>query len=138
LTRVALTHIVASHCPVPVEAGLRISVRPAATHCVGACDMLLERTIAQLDIGYVPDQTAKEMGHLGYLQWLGALKGNASYLHEAMRAYELARPFIENSPAVAVFCQLLVDSSSRPLTPLTLILPKPKRRGGAKARRGAL
>ena len=72
--------------------------------------MLLERTISQLDIGYVPDNVAEELGHLGYAQWLGALKGNAGYLVEAMRAYDLAKPFIRTSPAVAVFCQLLVDS----------------------------
>lgn len=100
--------------------------------------MLLERTISQLDIGYVPDHVAEKMGHLGYAQWLGALKGDAGYLVEAMRAYEMAQPFIRNSPAVAVFCQLLVDSTASPLKPLDLKLPVPARRGGAKARRGVL
>ena len=100
--------------------------------------MLLERTIAQLDIGYVPQQVAQEMGHLGYVQWLGGLDGDASYLHEAMRAHELARPFIQTSPAVAVFCQLLVESSGAPLLPLELKLPAPIRRGGARARRDVL
>ena len=41
--------------------------------------MMLERTLSQLDIGYVPDEVAETMGHLGYAQWLGALAGNAGY-----------------------------------------------------------
>ena len=100
--------------------------------------MLLERTLSQLDVGYVPDHIAQEMGHLGYAQWLGALKGDAGYFNEAMRAYELARPFIRTSPAVAVFCQLLVDSVASPLKPLDLKLQLRTRRGGAKARRDVL
>ena len=100
--------------------------------------MLLERTISQLDIGYVPDNVAEELGHLGYAQWLGALNGNAGYLVEAMRAYELAQPFISTSPAVAVFCHLLVESTASPLKALELKLPAPARRGGAKARRDVL
>ena len=100
--------------------------------------MLLERTISQLDIGYVPDSVAEELGHLGYAQWLGALRGDAGYVVEAMRAYDLAKPFIRTSPAVAVFCQLLVDSVASPLRPLELKLPAPARRGGAKARRDVI
>lgn len=100
--------------------------------------MLLERTIAQLDIGHVPDHVAVEMGHLGYVQWLGALHKDASYLSEAMHAYEKAHPFIKTSPAIAVFCQLLLDSTDAPLKPLSLKLPGPSRRGGAKARRNVL
>ena len=97
--------------------------------------MLLERTISQLDVGYVPDHIAVEMGHLGYTQWLGALKGEAGYFEEAMRAYELAQPFILTSPAVAVFCHLLIESTATPLKALELKLPTPARSGGAKARR---
>jgi len=97
--------------------------------------MLLNRTISQLDIGYVPDCVAEEMGHLGYTQWLGALKGDASYWAEAMRAYETAQPFIRTSPAVAVFCHLLVQSTALPPKPLDLKLPKPARRGGSRVRR---
>ena len=100
--------------------------------------MLLEQTISQLDIGRISPERARDLGHLGYLQWLGALKGDVSYLHEAMRAYEMARPFIRTSPAVAVFCHLLVDSSAMPLAPLELKLPAPARRGGARARRDVL
>ncbi|MEM7720999.1 MAG: hypothetical protein AAF376_01375 [Pseudomonadota bacterium] len=100
--------------------------------------MLLERTISQLDIGYVPDHVAVELGHLGYVQWLGALDGEAGYAPEAMRAYDLAQPFIRTSPAVAVFCHLLLASTASPLTPLDLKLPAPARRGGAKGRRDVL
>ena len=100
--------------------------------------MLLEYTIAQLDIGDVPPDQAEKMGHLGYLQWLGALRGDANYVQEAMRAHELARPFIDTSPAIAVFCHLLVTSAATPPTPLALKLPPPTRRGGARARRAAL
>lgn len=100
--------------------------------------MLLERTIFQLDIGYVPPDEADRLGQLGYLQWLGALPGNANYLHEAMRAYETARPFLRASPAVAVFCELLVTSASSPTDPLTLRVSERSRRGGAHARRLSL
>ncbi|MEM9344693.1 MAG: hypothetical protein AAGA87_16760 [Pseudomonadota bacterium] len=98
--------------------------------------MLLERTIAQLNVGDLPPDLALEMGHLGYLQWLGGLPPDASYRAEAMRARGLARPFLFTSPALAVFCDLLVASIETPLTPLTLQLPSKTRRGGAGARAG--
>ena len=98
--------------------------------------MLLERTIFQLDVGHVPPEQADAMGHAGYLQWLGGLPGDAGYINEANRAYEMAYPFIKTSPAVAVFCQLLSASASVPPVVLELKLPGRKRRGGAKARRG--
>lgn len=100
--------------------------------------MILERTISQLDIGYVPEDQAEDMGHMGYLQWLGSLRGDAGYPTEAMRAYEMARPFIRTSPAIAVFCRLLIATTATPLTPIELRLPSPTRRGGSKARRGAV
>ena len=98
--------------------------------------MLLERTIAQLDVGWLPPEEATAKGHMGYLQWLGALHGDTSYPSEAMRAYQMAQPFIRTSPAVAVFCHLLVESTVSPALPLILVLPEPIRKGGAKARRG--
>ena len=99
--------------------------------------MLLKRTISQLDIGPLPPARAAELGQLGYMQWLGSLRPMASYPHEAMRAYEAAAPFIRTSPAIAVFCDLLVASTRVPLEPLNLSLPGRQRRGGAKARRAA-
>ncbi|MDJ0859209.1 MAG: hypothetical protein QNI90_05615 [Dinoroseobacter sp.] len=99
--------------------------------------MLLELTLAQLDIGQVSQTKAEELGHLGYLQWLGSLPGNASYVREAMRAYEMAGPAVRTSPAVAVFCDLLLASTATPLQPLDLKLRLRSRRGGARARRDA-
>lgn len=100
--------------------------------------MLLERTIFQLDVGDVPPDRANELGTLGYMQWLGGLRGDACYLHEAMRAYDMAAPFVRTSPAIAVFCNLLVASAVSPAEPLPLTLPRKSRRGGAQARRMSL
>ena len=97
--------------------------------------MLLERTIFQLDTGSVTPDQALKMGHLGYMQWLGGLPGRANYRREALRAYDRARPFAEASPAVAVFCDLVLASIDAPLRPLDLHLPARKRRGGSQARR---
>ena len=98
--------------------------------------MLTELTISQLDIGHLPPERALELGQLGYLQWLGSLPGDEGYPVAAMRAYTMARPFIRSSPAVAVFCDLLVASTRMPPEPLTLQLPR-HRRGGGRARRAA-
>jgi hypothetical protein len=69
------------------------------------------------------------------MQWLGGLHPQANYRLEAMRAYAVAQPFVRSSPAVAVFCDLLVASTRTPLHPLSLSLPARMRRGGAKGRR---
>ena len=100
--------------------------------------MLLKRTITQLDIGHTTPERAQELGQLGYLQWLGALSAKSSYFDEAMRAHKMAIPFAATSPAIAVFCDLLVASVRVPIEPLPLSLPNRQRRGGAKARRAAL
>ena len=100
--------------------------------------MLLERTIAQLDVGQVSAERAQKLGELGYLQWLGALPGRASYRAEALRAYDAAQPFVETSPAVAVFCEMLMTSLRTFPIPLDVAMPPRTRRGGAKARRGAV
>jgi len=100
--------------------------------------MLLMRTLSQLAVGHVSLEQAQEMGHLGYMQWLGALKGDASYVHEVAKALEAARPFRATSPAVEVFCDLLQRSAVQPPRTLVLILPTKERRGGAGARRQTL
>lgn len=97
--------------------------------------MLLERTISQLDIGPVPPDRADEMGRMGFMQWLGALPGRADYLLEARRAHLTAAPFAQGSPAVQVFCDLLLASMRMPPQPLPLSLPERRRRGGRRARR---
>lgn len=48
--------------------------------------MILERTLAQLDIGPVAPQHAQTLGQLGYMQWLGGLPGHVSYPEAATRA----------------------------------------------------
>ena len=97
--------------------------------------LLLERTIAQLDIGNTTPERAQELGQLGYIQWLGALPAGAGYEPEARHAYELAEPFAVASPPVKVFCDLLLASICSPIAPLPLNPPDCRRRGGAQARR---
>ncbi|MEM1076305.1 MAG: hypothetical protein AAF665_19285 [Pseudomonadota bacterium] len=99
---------------------------------------MLYLTISQLDVGYVPSERALEMGQLGYMQWLGALPGKSCYRKEAALAHDIAAPFRHSSPAISVFCDLIEVSLNNPLRPLPLALPQPQRRGGARARRGAL
>lgn len=100
--------------------------------------MLLERTLAPLDVGWMPPEEATAKGHLGYLQWLGGLQGDTRYPSKSVRAYQMAQPFIRTSPAVAVFCHLLVKSTVWPAVLLILVLPEPTLEGGAKARRDVL
>ncbi|MEM1314491.1 MAG: hypothetical protein AAGI51_08060 [Pseudomonadota bacterium] len=100
--------------------------------------MILERTIRQLDLGPMPSQQARERGELGYLQWLGDLPAASDYRREAMRAYEAAAPFVARSPAVRVFCDLLVATTGSPPAPAALSSRPPQRRGGARMRRTTL
>lgn len=100
--------------------------------------MLIQQTILQLQVRADTPERARELGQLGYLQWLGALPGGANYELEAVRAYLYAQPFLKTDPAVAAFCDLLRDSVQYPLKPLDLALPKPRRRGGAQERRMSL
>lgn len=100
--------------------------------------MLLNHTIMQLRTPGLSPGRARELGHLGYLQWLGGLPGFVNYQAEAMRAYTAAQPYIQDAPALAVFCELLVESTRNPAHALDLILPPKQRRGGAKGRRAVL
>lgn len=99
--------------------------------------MLLERTIIQLDTGPMPADEARQMGQLGYMQWIAGVPGNACYEVAARHAYETAAPFKDHSPAVAAFCDLLLTSLEQPFRPLPLAMPKRERRGGAQARRSS-
>lgn len=96
---------------------------------------MIERTLTQLQVNPTTPERTKEIGQLGYMQWLGSLPAAACYQTEAAYAYISAQPFKNSDPAVAVFCDLLRTSLEHPLTPLDLALPKPRRRGGAKERR---
>ncbi|MBU2944397.1 hypothetical protein Q4578_00420 [Shimia thalassica] len=100
--------------------------------------MLVERTLTQLQVEATTTERAQELGRMGYIQWLGWLPGHASYEAEAVKAYLVAMDFVDTDPAVAVFCDLIRKSLRRPLVPLDLSLPKPRRKGGAKRRRDAL
>ncbi len=100
--------------------------------------MLIQQTILQLQVRVDTPERARELGQMGYMQWLGGLPGNASYEVEAVRAYLCACPFVSTDPAIAVFCDLLQQSLSKPLQPLDLAMPKPRRRGGAHERRMSL
>ncbi len=100
--------------------------------------MTIERTLTQLQVNPSTPERAREIGQLGYMQWLGGLPAEACYLTEATLAYMSAAPFRETDPAVAEFCGLLKASLDSPLSPLDLALPKPRRRGGAKERRLSL
>ncbi|MFW2587062.1 hypothetical protein [Sagittula sp. SSi028] len=97
--------------------------------------MQLEQTLTKLDVGVLPPDQARDLGQMGYMQWLGALPACADYLAEARRARAVARPLAPASPAVAVFCRLLSLSIQQPLRPLPMVKTAPKRRGGARARR---
>lgn len=97
--------------------------------------MILQRTILQLDTGPMPETEARQMGQLGYMQWIAGLPGEVDYLSAARQAHVTAAPFIEHSPAVAAFCDLLETSLETPLQPLPLSMPPKQRRGGANARR---
>ena len=98
----------------------------------------LQRTLNGLQRDTCSPERAQELAQLGYMQWLAALPASASYEAEAVRAYLLAMDFIDTDPGIAVFCDLIRTSLRRPLQPLTLALPKPRRRGGARQRRKAL
>jgi len=100
--------------------------------------MILELTISQLDSGALSPEIAAEKGQLGYMQWLGALPPDADYHKEAWRAYRKAQRFERGSPAIEVFCGLLLASLEMPPRPLPLSLPQRGRRGGAQARRLSL
>jgi hypothetical protein len=100
--------------------------------------MHTEKTLDQLQLNPTTPERARELGQLGYMQWLGGLPAAADYEAEACRAYLMAMDFIDTDPSIAVFCALLRRSLRRPLQPLDLALPKPARRGGAKARRRSL
>ena len=97
--------------------------------------MLIEKTLQQLQVNPSSPERAKELGQLGYMQWLGGLPGGSDYRAEALAAYILAAPFAGSDPAVAAFCALLRTSVKQPLAPLDLALPRPRRRGGARERR---
>lgn len=100
--------------------------------------MSIERTLTQLQVNPTTPERAREIGQLGYMQWLDGLPADACYLTEATCAYMAAAPFEATDPAIAEFRTLLKQSLDAPMQPLDLALPKPRRRGGARERRLSL
>lgn len=100
--------------------------------------MLTERTLTQLQLCPGSPARARELGQLGYMQWLAGLPARAAYPDAARHALGLAAPFEATDPAVGEFCALLRASLACPLRPLDLALPRPRRRGGARMRRLSL
>jgi len=122
--------------PDPIRDPLPLLI--AAPSACAEGTMLTEKTLLQL-LSHPASRTcparARELGQLGYMQWLGGLPPRAPYPAMAARALSLSRPFEAASPAVAEFCRLLRLSVQAPLSPLDLALPRPRRRGGARMRR---
>ncbi|GGD33657.1 hypothetical protein [Sinisalibacter lacisalsi] len=95
-------------------------------------------TLSQLLMAPAGPDRAREIGQMGYMQWLAGLPGGARYEAEVLHALRVTADFIDSDPAVAEFCRLLRASLRGPLAPLELALPAPRRRGGAWQRRRAL
>ncbi|MEM6663234.1 MAG: hypothetical protein AAF666_13765 [Pseudomonadota bacterium] len=100
--------------------------------------MLLERTLSQLNIIDTTPERALVLGHLGYVQWLGALPAMSDYRQQAEYALAKAKSLRSAAPAIGVFCDLLIASMRSPVAPIPLELPERQRRGGSKARRAAI
>lgn len=112
--------------------------------------MLLERTLTTLQSRAETPARARELGTLGYLQWMMLLPADAGYPREARRALAMAAPFRATDPAVAVFADLVraslrgtesgtdAGNGAVPALPPDLSLPTPRRRGGARERRRQL
>ena len=114
----------------PVRSALR---PPPSTGAEGV--MTLNDILTAMRVPGSSEARARQLAHMGYLEWLGALPGGANYAEAAVRALVVAAPLREDDPAVTEFCRLLEDSLNHPLVPLTLIPPRPGRRGGARGRR---
>jgi hypothetical protein len=97
--------------------------------------MRTEHTLTQLQLCPGTPARARELGQMGYMQWLAGLPPHAPYAQAARHALTLASPFEATDPAVGEFCALLRKSLATPLAPLDLALPQPRRRGGARMRR---
>lgn len=81
---------------------------------------------------------ARELAHMGYVQWLAGLDGRQGYAVQARAALAQAVPFRGSDPAVAAFCEVIEGTLAVPLVPLELVVPARGRRGGARARRDSL
>lgn len=97
--------------------------------------MVLDRILERLQLQQSEHCRIIEFGQLGFMEWLGSLPADSDYNQQAMTAYQQAQPLRQKAPAIAVFCDLLIQSTRMPLQPLDICLPSPNRRGGARGRR---
>ena len=89
--------------------------------------MVLDRILHSLNTPSLSRRRAIEQGRLAFLEWLWSLPEGTNFATQALADYERADRSGLTSPAITVFCGLLVHAS-RPM-------PMPVRRGGARARR---
>ncbi|MEO1677430.1 MAG: hypothetical protein AAFU80_04640 [Pseudomonadota bacterium] len=113
----------AAHAPGPIPL-------PAAGTAPSIDTLLSKLLMAPGDPGL-----AEAWARMAYVEWLAGLPGRVSYADAALEAFEAARSTADISPATAAFRRLLARSAQLPPAPLDLGLPKPARRGGARARR---
>jgi len=97
--------------------------------------MILERTLHMLQTQTDCDERVAELARMGFMQWLGGLKGRESFPCQATAALAVAEKFRRSDPAVEAFCGLIEEALLMPPRPMSLALPQKRRRGGAKMRR---
>lgn len=100
--------------------------------------MMLDLVLLQLQGRDGAAECDGRLGQLAYMQWLGSLPGTCDYKAAARAA--LAQIAWDEEPAsgLAGFRALLAASLAVPVRPLALCMPRPCRRGGARARRVSL
>ncbi len=97
--------------------------------------MDLQPLIDKLIVAPDDPARARAFGRMAFMEWLGALPGDVSFPLAAMEAYDRTRAVARISYAAEVFRALLVEAVHMPPRPLSLTLPSPHRRGGARTRR---
>lgn len=97
--------------------------------------MGLDRILLILQFRPATLDRARELAQFAYLEWLVSLPGDGDFLRAARDAHERASAVSLRTPAIAAFCDLLVEARQTPFRALDLIISPPSRRGGASSRR---
>lgn len=97
--------------------------------------MVLDDILRRLAAAKATGERAIEFARLGYMEWLATTPGRERFDRAAMRAYARSWRHGRGGPTLSAFRSLLVAGMRRPGRPLDLALPKPRRRGGGRARR---
>ncbi|SIO28600.1 hypothetical protein SAMN05444722_1217 [Rhodovulum sp. ES.010] len=97
--------------------------------------MMLELVLLQLQMPAPGGERARERARLAFLQWLASLPGHCDFPAAVRAAAARTAALGESGPSVAAFRALLAEAEARPSVALDLSLPRPRRRGGARARR---